>query len=331
MRLRTVAVFSILITASAIILVTMVYPPIDDLNVKNLEWNGLSQMYRLVKPLRVDDFSELTTIDSGSTLFIIGPIRQYTDDDAQAAEDYLSRGGKMVVMDDFGSANTLLVRLGLDASFTGKLLADPLFKDKNHLLPRIRTEGSGGLGGVITIELNYPTTISNTEGTNIHASSSRFSYLAESPADDGTNKPSEPYPVIVSIRFGAGEVVLVSDSSVFINGMIERADNKMLLEELVSGAVFVDESHLEPTRLTAFNQFFTWFYWALGRVEFRYGLLLLVGLLVFKVDWTEKDINEGIRDELEAVLKAHPEADRRVLERLDDSRRKKIGPKRRPR
>jgi len=314
MRLRTVTVLSILIAASTVILVTMVYPPIDDLHVKNPEWNGLSQMYRLVKPERVDDFSELTTIDSGSTLFIIGPERHYTDDDAKAAEDYLSRGGKMVVMDDFGSANTLLAKLGLDASFTGKLLADPLFKDKSHLLPRIRTEDSGGFGGAKTIELNYPTTISNTEGTNIHASSSRFSYLAENPGDDGTNK-----------RFGAGEVVLVSDSSVFINGMIERADNKMLLEELVSGAVFVDESHLEPTRLTAFNQLFTWFYWVLGRVEFRYGLLL-----VFKVDWTEKDINESSRDELEAVLKAHPEADKRVLERLDESRRKKIGPKRRP-
>ena len=327
MRLRTVTVLSILIAVSAVILVIMVYPPIDDLHVKNPEWNGLSQMYRLVKPERVDDFSELTTIDSGSTLFIIGPERHYTSDDAKAAEDYLSRGGKMVVMDDFGSANTLLVRLGLDASFTGELLVDPLFKDKNHLLPRIRTEGSGG---VITIELNYPTTISNTEEAIIHASSSRFSYLAENPEDDGTNKPSEPYPVIVSTSFGAGEVVLVSDSSVFINGMIERADNKLLLEELVSGAVFVDESHLEPTRLTEFNQLFTWFYWVLGRVEFRYGLLLLVGLLVFKVDWTEKDINESSRDELEAVLKAHPEADKRVLERLDESRRKKIGPKRRP-
>lgn len=320
MRPRAIIILSILTTITAIILVTMTYPPIDDLYVKNSEWNGLSQMYSLVKPVRIGDFSELTTIDAGSTLFIIGPERHFTGDEARTAEDYLNRGGKIVVMDDFGSANTLLVRLRMDVSFTGELLADPLFKEKNHLIPKVRTED-----GAKTLELNYPTTISNTEGVKILAWSSQFSYLADNLEDDGTEKPSGPFPVIVSTSYGSGEIVLVSDSSVFINGMIERADNQKLLEEVASGQVFIDESHLSPTQLTALNSLFRWYYWLLGRVEFRYGLILLVGLLVFKVDWTEKDINEGTRDEIETVLKAHPEASRRVLEKLDESRRKKIG------
>jgi hypothetical protein len=330
MRPRTVIILSVFATLAAIIIVSMLYPPADDLYVENPEWNGLSKMYRLIEPIRVADFKELTSIDSGSTLFIIGPERDYTEDEANAAVDYLSRGGRIVVMDDFGSANTLLVRLELDTVFSGELLADPLFKTKNHLLPRIRTVESS-FGEILDIEMNYPTTIIVSEGMNIIAKSSRFSYLADDLDDDGTDTPSGAYPVITSVNYGVGEVVLVSDSSVFINGMIERADNKKLLEELASDMVFIDESHFHPTRLTIFNRLFRRMYWMLGRVEFRYSLLLMFGILLFKVDWTEKQIKEGRQDELEAVLKDHPEADRKILEKLEESRREKIGPERRPR
>jgi hypothetical protein len=58
-------------------------------------------------------------------------------------------------------------------------------------------------------------------------------------------------PVLASLSYGEGKIILCSDPSVFINYMIGRADNKQLFENIIANltnndpqaTVFFDEAH----------------------------------------------------------------------------------------
>ncbi|MFH2112164.1 MAG: DUF4350 domain-containing protein [Candidatus Bathyarchaeota archaeon] len=294
--------------------VTVAYPSLDDLWLENPFWNGLSEFYAEVKPLRMGGLSGLQGIISpgNTTLFIIGPSTAFSGEEVTWIRNYLHRGGTLVLADDFGTGNQLLDGLEVEARFSGGLLKDPLFRDKSALLPITLHTMYDGVDNVV---FNYATVLTDVNGAEVKAWSSPFSVLeavGELQPDMGS------WPLVAELSLRTGKLVLVSDSSSFINGMIRRGDNRQLLWAILKGEAVIDEAHSMPSRLTVIKSGLTKAYTVLRSLELRYGfaLFIVAGVMAVRFD----DGGEPV-DEVDAVMAAHPEYDRGLVERLYLERR----------
>ncbi|TFH13015.1 DUF4350 domain-containing protein [Candidatus Bathyarchaeota archaeon] len=303
---------------SSIILIgaiTWVYPSNDDLWVENPFWNGLSELYIQTQPTRISNMNMIESVNAtDSTLFIIGPSLDFSPETSRIIIDYISRGGGLVLLDDFGTANKLLEALSIDVRFTGELLRDPIYREKNSLMPKVEVKN---ITGVNRIVLNYPTTLTQSTNTQVLAYSSPLSYVTVSQTDP----PLDFYqsPIITRVRMGEGWVILVSDSSIFINSMIHKEDNQALLEYLARGTVLIDEVHTQRSPLTYIKETLSTYVKSLEYYEVRYLFVLLVtaGIMVPRKNGTNKT-----RDEVDELLIKHPEYDREELEWLQREKEK---------
>jgi len=302
MRLRE-PLFGVALLAVAVVVVASLVPALDDLWVENPGWNGLSEFYREVDPVRVRSSSDLLGVDPlNSTLFLVGPSRGFTVDDVAGVRGYLEDGGRVVLLDDFGSGNELLEGLGLDTRFTGALLRDGVFFDPVPEFPRLL---NFSVYGVETFLFNYGSTLSLGEGAEVLVRSSPLSYV-----EDG-GLVSGAFPVVARVPIGGGVLVLVSDSSVWLNCMIDRSDNRVLLEGVLRGVALLDVGHSVPTRLLAFKWWLMGVYGLLSVAEVRYGLALLLVLAVFRLKLGLDDPVEV--DEVGEILARHPDWSRERL------------------
>jgi hypothetical protein len=102
--------------------------------------------------------------------------------------------------------------------------------------------------GVGTVMLNYGTVLTNTTDENVIVRTSRFAYLDEDLDGDVGGAPLQQYPIAAVEPLGSGTVIAVSDPSIFVNAMQDRASNAAFVRGLVDGAgqVILDYSHADP-------------------------------------------------------------------------------------
>ncbi len=302
---------------------TYAFPSLDDLWVENPFWNGLSKVYSQIDPVRLDDITTLYSLledPSNATVLLLGPSKPFSVDDVKVIEWFLINGGHVVLTDDFGTGNMLLEGLGLDVRFSQKLLMDALFKDKSSVMPRVLNLTFSGVH-VQELTLNYPTTLENTTNTSVVAYSSSFSYTADTPGTPTEDSPVGPFPLVAEVSLGDGSLVLISDSSLFINSMLERAGNQGFLKGILEGQIVIDETHSMPSRLTLVKIFFMQVYNLLKKPEIKYGLTIACVFAIYNVNWNDGKSVEA-EDEVERVLRQHPEWDRELLEQLHEERRR---------
>jgi hypothetical protein len=152
----------------------------------------------------------------------------------QAIRRFVESGGVLILLDNSGSGNDVLMVLGSAIRFSGQLLADPLFNLKNSRLPRILDFAPSPLtAGVQELVFNHATVLMGINTTQA-ATSSAVSYLALSATgqrDEGS--PRGPFPVLALEPHKEGYVVAASDSSILINSMLPQADNRRLFQNAV--------------------------------------------------------------------------------------------------
>ena len=328
MKIKTLLLTSVAVVSVVIVGLSLAFPPLDDLWLENPFWNGLSGVYSTMKPNRLIELASLERVvdePSNSTILMLGPSKAFTAEEVEAVGYYLSMGGRVILGDDYGTGNTLLEGLGVDVRFSGLLLMDALFKDKNSLMPRIlHFSPSSYILGIGKLTLNYPTVLNYTEDVTVLAWSTPYSYLADTPQSQTENSPVGPFPVIANVKMGEGNLFLISDSSLFINSMLEREDNMALLRGLAIGEVYLDETHSQPSRLTHFKMYLGQIYSVVRMTEIRYGLTFLLVVVAVKVKLGSRKV-EAEENEVEATLREHPEWDRRLLNELQAQRRKARG------
>lgn len=324
MRARFLLLIGLAASVVTLVGLTWFYPSVDDLFVDNPLWNGLSDVYVAVKPVRVGNLTQLgDVVDdvSNSTVLFLGPSTPFEASDVGVVRLYLSEGGTVVLADDFGSGNELLEGLGLNARFSGQLLQDPLFKDRASVLPVAYNFTSGGAAlGVRSVELNYPTVLTGVNDSDVLLWSTYFSYLSTGVTQPSDSSTYGPFPLMARLKVGKGTLILIADSSTFINGMYGLGDNAALLRGLVRGTVVIDESHSVSSLLTIIKGVLVDAYAFLGKTEIKYGLVALGVVIGFKVKW-DKPV-EDREDEVAATLRVHPEWSRELVEDIDKLRRK---------
>lgn len=325
MRVRHVALLGLIVSLVAIVGLSIVISPTDDFVLENPFWNGFSEVDKSLRPISITNFEALSdkSVDySRSILLIVGPSKSFSEQDAETVKAFLSGGGHVVLADDFGTGNDLVAKLGLNIRFSGFILRDPLFMDKSSALPRtLNFESSSYTANISSLALNYATSLTSLDsGFKVLAYSSAFSYLDE----NGNGKPDKnevvgPFPLIAELRYGEGNLIIISDSSIFINSMINNADNRIFLIDLVGNrTVYLDRFHWIPGFFTQFKWALTQIYMFISTAEVKYTLLVTVLVLTFSFSGWSRRIEEV--DELKTISKVHPEWNKEILTKLKEQR-----------
>ena len=308
----------------AVVLLIRFFPSNEDFNLDNPFWNGLKSFREETGAFSLGQISDLSLMpsSSGTVLFIIGSSGAYNSQEISVISSYLKGAGTVILADDFGSGNSILKGLGVESRFSDHLVVDPLFRGKSSLLAKT-VDTVGPLADIESLMFNYPTSLQvNDFAGEIVASSSSFSFF-----DDNLNGKREesedegPFPMIVRIPYGKGEIYLISDSSLFINSMLDEAENGEFLQTIIQGKrLFVDTSHYRVGMLSRLRNIEITIYEIISRLEVRYALFLV---LVMTIVWLRLERKKaGYEEDIESVLKRHPHWNKKTLKYVQSSRLK---------
>jgi hypothetical protein len=225
----------------------------EDFSTYNTDWNGASQIKNVAategySTANIFSMSDLSSHHKG-TLVMLNPNASvgFTEADIRDIQSFVQNGGSLVLANDFGNANAVLNGLGLSdtARFNGALLSDNVSKGVDQAHPLITDITSSSLTtGVKTLYFNYGTAL-NVSGSSVTvlARSDPTSYLRTATGDNAPIAGSTgAKPVLASVNYGQGRIILLSDPSVFINGMVSQADNQRLFTNLVANLTGGDTS-----------------------------------------------------------------------------------------
>ncbi|ADG13903.1 conserved hypothetical protein [Methanocaldococcus infernus ME] len=191
-------------------------------SVFNKKWNGCFEFGKLlyhlgnIKPI-INPYS-MYKFNSDGVLIIIAPDIDYSDEEINIIKNFLESGGILILADDTGKVNKLLEKLNIKEKIINKEVKD-LFYYKNCNLVICRSP----FGNVV---FNYPSYINSKEG-DIKTSIVTSKILMK------------------KINYGEGEVILISDPDIFINGMYKYNKDflKNFFKQFEGRTFYIDELH----------------------------------------------------------------------------------------
>jgi len=248
--------FVVILTIALVFILTVVVwflPTNEDFRADNPFWNGTKDISSSYPASPLASLSDLPLSPQGSTLILI-PYLDFTPAELEQLHTFVTQGGTLVLADDYGFGNQILEYLGLKARFSGQVLLDPMSNYKNKWFPRI----SHIIPSSLTINtesliLNHATCLTDVETGDALALSSVFSFLdlnGNESWDEG--EPTGPLPVISRHSLGSGQLILISDPSIFINSMETMESNYDFVQNIAAittSRLLIDQSHLPPSNL----------------------------------------------------------------------------------
>ena len=248
--------FVVILTIALVIILTVIawfLPTNEDFRADNPFWNGTKDISTSYPASPLMSLSDLPPSPPGSTLILI-PYLDFTPAELEQLHTFVTQGGTLVLADDYGFGNQILEYLGLKARFSGQVLLDPMSNYKNKWFPRI----SHIISSSVTINtesliLNHATCLTDVETSDALALSSVFSFLdlnGNQVWDE--DEPTGPLPVISRHSLGSGQLILISDPSIFINSMETMESNCDFVQNMAAittSRLLIDQSHLPPSNL----------------------------------------------------------------------------------
>ena len=283
--IKSIAGSAIIATLLFIILLTYA-PTSTAFATNNYGWNGLHDVAQTYSISSINSFSYPASERNGTVLLIVAPTQNFTQSEASRALDYVKGGGVLVVADSFGYSNTLLAGMGVNIRIEQNYVVnDPLYNWKAQSLPIafIASAQYPFLANVRGLALDQPSPllVTTTAARVAAVSSSRSFTLNRSeqgafPLFQAANaKPiaSGPFPMVAVEQMGAGEIVVIGDSSFFTNSVWKSANNNVLINNLLSNStVYLDTSHWQVNTGDYIKAEFLYLYTAFSGFPLRYIL-----------------------------------------------------------
>ncbi|MCW3999772.1 MAG: DUF4350 domain-containing protein [Candidatus Bathyarchaeota archaeon] len=247
-KLLMLSTLLILLLASAIV---WFYPPTGDFRLENPFWNGLQKYTQQAQATPLTSLTNLPA-DQKETALILIPYSPFTAAELAQIRNYVTEGGTLILLDDYGYGNQVLTSLDVNIKFTGQPLLDPLFNYQNKMLPKITDLATTPLSAnVSSITFNHATAL-QVEDATIAAKSSIFSFLdTNDNQEHGESEPTGPFPMVAYTKLEQGYVVAVADPSLLINSMINLDGNLQFIHNAAAlqtsnPKIYIDQTHL-PT------------------------------------------------------------------------------------
>lgn len=121
METRKALPLMILVIVLALAVIVWFYPPTGDFSVDNPSWNGISTFSNLAKATSLSSLTDLPSTAKGTALILV-PYEPFSQSEIAQLQAYVSNGGTLVLMDDYGYGNQVLGGLGLNMRFSGQTL-----------------------------------------------------------------------------------------------------------------------------------------------------------------------------------------------------------------
>lgn len=188
------------------------------------------------------------------------------------SENVLAGGGTVVITDEVPeTTNSLLETLGATAAVERGPIRDPRSYYRQPVLPIVTTTNATDELAGTEVTLNHAGVLTPGEAT-VLATTSQFAYVDENQNERFDAAESlGARPVMTRESVGNGTVIVISDSSVFINAMYAREGNRALadwlyadsdtlvltgsavrpLPRLVTGLLWVKSTPMSQTALLA--------------------------------------------------------------------------------
>lgn len=258
----------------------------------NPAWDGASQVGEVAAELGVShdlvrNVSRYDGVPANGTLaMVISPDEGYTAGETSRLRSFVRSGGSLLVATDFRpDGRALLDALGANATVSAIPLRDeqrygpgPAFP----VAPDVTTHAY--TLRVDSLVLNHAASI-DPNGATVLVASSPYAYRDVNRNGELDDEETLGRHAVVTIEpEGDGEIIAVSDPSLFINAMLERGHNRRFLGNLVGGheRVLVDVSHanavppLVGIALTVRDS---------ALLQLLAGVLVLGGLVALEREW----------------------------------------------
>jgi hypothetical protein len=302
----------------------------------NSAWDGTSEVRATateasVDPILVQNTSAYERYSANTSLAVVlSPTEAYSPRETQRLAQFVRAGGTVLIADDYREhSNPLLAAIGADARIDPVPLRDERRAGPTPAFPLATPATNTSVTrNVSELMLNHGGTI-QPNGATVLFASSPFSYR-DTTRDETLNDAEQlrQHPVVTSEPVGDGRVIVVSDASLFVNAMVSRADNGVLLTELVTPheRVLLDLSHTAGVPPLIAAQLFLQ---DTGVAAFFGGVLSLLALVLWpfipaardRLEAVEPQVDRPARDasEVAAGLRArHPKWDPDRIERVTD-------------
>jgi hypothetical protein len=219
----------------------------------NTAWDGATDLRGMATDSGADaqvvtNVSAYPTADANGTVAVVlAPQEPYTDAETERLRAFVENGGTLVVAEDFGEpGGTLLAGLGTSMRVTGVSLRDERYYYQGPALPEARnTTPELRQAGVESVTLNHPSTLRAGDG-EVLVRSSEYAYVDQNRNEElDDNESLAARPIVARQSLGAGQVIAVSDPSLFLNAMLDRPGNTAFVAWLFadSETVLLDYSH----------------------------------------------------------------------------------------
>ncbi len=290
---RFLAIITIVLLIALIIAIWF-FPSNEDFRVDNPFWNGIKDISTDYPAQPLNSLDDLPPSPQETTLILI-PYLNCTTAELKQLDRFVSQGGRLILADDYGHGNQVLEHMGLEARFTGQILLDPLVNYINKQFPRIiHLEPDPLTENTNNLVFNHATSLANVAMSDTLALSSSFSFSDHN--GNGIweeNEPTGPLPVISRHELGSGQVILVSDPSLFINSMETIEDNANLIHNIAATtpALYIDQSHLPSSELHHTKRLLQQARSFLATPLGTAGLVILVLMIALTPIWHKKKEN----------------------------------------
>lgn len=218
----------------------------DSFGLTNPSWDGISAVATGDRAVPLYGFSQLRQAAPGDTLLIVGPSAAYTAEDTAAVAGFMTNGGRAIVLDDYGTADTLLEGLHAPIAIEHVPLCQDVDYYRSPSLPVVKSIAGHSLtDNVSALAFNHPVPLRLSGDAAPLASTSSRAWLDtdDNSTIDG-NETFGAFTVMARAGYGRGELIVAGDADLLVNGMLGKGDNGVLLGHIMeSGTVYVDAGH----------------------------------------------------------------------------------------
>lgn len=191
----------------------------------NHGWNGTSDFFSELNPHQSADIMQISDLAGAenATLLLIAPSGMYPNTDIEEFRAFTEAGNTLVIADETGTANPVLQGIGSEITIQPGMIGsiDRTYND-SYVIVTSPTSDHPLVANLSSLVLNQGVWLTGGESL---VQTSMMSWIdADLDRRISGDESFGKRVVLARERIGDGEVIVISDSAIFINSMLKVGD-----------------------------------------------------------------------------------------------------------